>query len=42
VLYFDVKADNKKLEEMLRHSGGVRKVPVILEGERVTIGYGGS
>ncbi len=40
--YFDVEADNKKLEEMLKHSGGVRNVPVIVEGSKVTIGYGGS
>jgi glutaredoxin len=37
-----VKADPKKLEEMLRHSKDVRKVPVIVEGEKVSIGYGGS
>jgi hypothetical protein len=30
------------MEEMLKHSGGVRKVPVILEGGKATIGYGGS
>jgi len=39
--YFDVKADSSKLEEMLKHSDGVRKVPVIIEGGRVTIGYAG-
>jgi len=37
-----VKQDGKKLEEMLEHSKGERKVPVIVEGGRVTIGYGGS
>ena len=41
-MYVDVKADTLKLEEMLKHSGGVRKVPVILEGGKATIGYGGS
>ncbi len=30
------------MEEMLRYSNGERKVPVIIEGEKVTIGYGGS
>ena len=40
--YFDVKADSKKMEEMLKHSGGVRKVPVILEKGKVTIGFGGA
>jgi glutaredoxin 3 len=37
-----VKADSKKMEEMLKHSGGVRKVPVILEKGKVTIGFGGA
>lgn len=40
--YFDVKLDSEKLEEMLRLSGGVRKVPVIVEGGKVTVGYGGT
>jgi len=40
--YFDVESDNKKLEEMLKYSGGVRKVPVIVEGGKATVGYGGS
>ena len=40
--YFDVKADKSKLKEMLEHSGGVREVPVILEGGKVKIGYGGT
>lgn len=30
------------MEEMLRYSNGVRKVPVIVEGEKVSVGYGGS
>lgn len=30
------------MEEMLRHSNGVRQVPVIVEEGKVTIGYGGS
>lgn len=40
--YFDVKADSKKLDEMLRYSSGIRKVPVIIEGRKVTVGYGGT
>ena len=40
--YFDVKQDPIKLEEMLLHSEGARKVPVIVEGGKVSIGYGGS
>ena len=30
------------MEAMLKISGGTRKVPVIVEGEKVTIGFGGS
>jgi len=37
-----VKADKANLKEMLKRSGGQRDVPVIVEGEKVTIGYGGS
>ena len=40
--YVDVKKESDKLQEMLKYSGGVRKVPVIVEGEKVTIGYGGT
>ena len=38
----NIKAESSRLEEMLEYSGGVRKVPVIVEGEKVTIGYGGT
>jgi glutaredoxin len=37
-----VKSDSAKLQEMLKISGGVRQVPVIVEGVKVTIGYGGA
>ena len=40
--YFDVLRDNRKLEEMLKYSNGTRHVPVIVEGDKVKIGYGGS
>jgi hypothetical protein len=30
------------LDEMLKYSGGQRKVPVIVEDEKVTIGYNGA
>jgi glutaredoxin 3 len=40
--YFDVKEDPALLAKMLEHSGGQRRVPVIVEGDRVTIGYGGT
>jgi len=38
----DVVAEPEKLEAMLKFSKGVRKVPVIVEGKKVEIGYGGS
>jgi len=37
-----VKTSPTELQEMLRHSRGRREVPVIVEGDRVTIGYGGT
>jgi glutaredoxin len=37
-----VKKDPSKLEDMLIHSKGARNVPVIVEGGKVSIGYGGS
>lgn len=39
--YYDVKSDSSKFDEMLKYSGGARKVPVIVEGNKVTVGYGG-
>ena len=41
VEYIDVISDADKLDEMLRHSKGVRKVPVILDEDTVTIGFNG-
>ncbi|MDL1965571.1 MAG: hypothetical protein LWW90_02730 [Candidatus Desulfofervidus auxilii] len=38
----NVLQDPEKLEEMLRHSKGKRQVPVIIEENHVTIGFGGS
>ncbi len=40
--YIDVSSDPDRLKEMLKLSGGARKVPVIVEGKKVTIGYGGT
>jgi len=37
-----VTADSDRLNDMLKLSGGARKVPVILDGDQVNIGYGGS
>lgn len=42
-MYQDVKADKAQMEKMLDHSGGQRKVPVIVEENgKVTVGYGGT
>ncbi len=40
--YYDVSLDSKKMDEMLDYSKGERQVPVIIEGDKVTIGYGGT
>jgi glutaredoxin len=37
----NVKADKKELDRMIRLSGG-RQVPVIVEGGKVTVGFGGT
>jgi glutaredoxin 3 len=39
--YVNVKKNPSRLAEMLRHSGGRRAVPVIVEGAVVTIGFDG-
>lgn len=40
-VYHDVREDPPRMEEMLKISGGARSVPVIVEGDNVTVGYGG-
>jgi len=40
--YRNVKKSEADLAEMLKQTGGRREVPVIVEGGRVTTGYGGS
>jgi len=40
--YRNVKKSAADLEEMLGHTAGQRRVPVLLEEGRVTIGYGGT
>ena len=40
--YINVKKDPAALERMLEYSKGRRLVPVIVEGGRVTIGFGGT
>lgn len=38
---YNVKADPQRLAEMLRLNGGLRRIPTIVEGEKVSIGFGG-
>jgi len=40
--YRNVKKDPAALTRMLQFSGGRRDVPVIVDGDRVTIGFGGT
>ena len=40
--YRNVKKDPAELNRMLQFSGGRRDVPVIVEGDRVTVGFGGT
>jgi hypothetical protein len=42
VEYRNVLKDPDALTEMLRLVGGRRNVPVVLEGGKATVGYGGS
>jgi hypothetical protein len=37
-----VKKDRAALDRMLVHSKGRRDVPVIVDGDKVTIGFGGT
>jgi glutaredoxin 3 len=40
--YLNVKKDAEALRRMLELTGGKRRVPVIVEGDTVTIGFGGT
>jgi hypothetical protein len=42
VEYFDVKKDPEAMKRFLGLSGGSRRVPLIVEGARITVGFGGS
>jgi hypothetical protein len=42
VVYRDVKSDDQAMAEMLTLTQGNRRVPVLVEGEKITIGFGGS
>jgi glutaredoxin len=40
--YINVKKDPAQLQRMLTFSGGKRAVPVIVDDDRVTVGFGGT
>ncbi len=40
-VFINVGADPEKFNEMLALSGGKRQVPVIVEGDKVTVGFAG-
>jgi hypothetical protein len=40
--YLNVTTDQTAMDRMLQYTKGRREVPVIVENERVSIGYGGS
>jgi hypothetical protein len=42
VEYFDVKKDAEAMKRFLQLSGGERRVPLIVEGTRISVGFGGS
>jgi hypothetical protein len=42
VVYKNVQRDRSAMAEMVALSKGRRDVPLILDGDMVTIGYGGS
>lgn len=38
-VFIDVESDLSKLREMLNYSDGSKQIPVIVEGDKVTIGF---
>jgi len=40
--YLNVKKNAADLQKMLEYSKGARRVPVIVDGDRITIGFGGT
>jgi glutaredoxin len=40
--YRDVEKDRSLVDEMVVRSEGRKRVPVIIDGKKVTIGYGGT
>jgi glutaredoxin 3 len=42
VQYLNVRKDAEALERMLQLTGGRRRVPVIVDNGKVTVGFGGT
>jgi hypothetical protein len=42
VIYRDVKEDAQAMQEMLQLTQGNRQVPVMVEGDKISIGFGGT
>ena len=42
VEYIDVRQSRAAMDQMLGYSSGHRRVPVIVEDDKVTIGFGGT
>jgi glutaredoxin 3 len=42
VEYVDVRGNRAEMERMLGYSNGARRVPVIVDNGKVTIGFGGT
>jgi len=38
-IFISVDGNTEKLDEMLAYSGGNRFIPIIVDGEKVTIGF---
>ncbi len=41
-VFYNVAEDPERLKEMLVYSQGDQRVPVIVEGDKITVGYGGT
>ena len=41
VEYYDVLSDSEKLDDMLKYSDGMRRVPIIIEEGKVIVGFNG-
>ena len=40
-IFINVEEDPDKFEEMLKYSGGKTQVPVIVDGDKVAVGFAG-